>query len=407
MGVGIKDDDGHRTTTAVWREEAAPNTEKKRISTDFGKRPSILKVPSNTEKKRIPIDFGKRPSILKVPSLLATQLDSYRDFLQADVSCRQASVGGGCRPAFGSVFPIESYSGDAQLQFLEYRLEPPVFDVKECQVRGLTYAAALRVRLRLALLDKEGTSKERAVRDIREQEVYMGEIPLMTDSGTLVINGHRAGHRVPAPPLFPECSSSTTRARPTSSGKLLFSARVIPYRGSWLDFEFDPKDLVYVRIDRRRKLPATVLMRALERKEKKDGKESWVPVFKDDGEILDAFFKADRFELSARQLRVVLVPERWRGETAPFDLVDRDGNVIVEEGRRVNARHVSRLKAALEAGLRSLPRAGRLRHRKGVRARRGEQGDRGGPRARERSDHRGQRSRSSAGRTSAGSTRCT
>ena len=351
-GVGIKDDDGHRTTTAVWRKRR-PNTEKKRISTDFGKRPSILKVPSNTEKKRIPIDFGKRPSILKVPSLLATQLDSYRDFLQADVPAdKRRSVG--LQAAFGSVFPIESYSGDAQLQFLEYRLEPPVFDVKECQVRGLTYAAALRVRLRLALLDKEGTSKERAVRDIREQEVYMGEIPLMTDSGTLVINGTERVivsqlHRSPG--VFFEHDKGKTH----SSGKLLFSARVIPYRGSWLDFEFDPKDLVYVRIDRRRKLPATVLMRALERKEKKDGKESWVPVFKDDGEILDAFFKADRFELSARQLRVVLVPERWRGETAPFDLVDRDGNVIVEEGRRVNARHVSRLKAALEAGLRSLP----------------------------------------------------
>ena len=301
-----------------------------------------------TEKKRIRNDFGKRSSILEVPFLLATQLDSYRDFLQADVPPQERRRIG-LQAAFESVFPIESYSGDAQLQFLEYRLEDALFDVKECQVRGLTYAAALRVRLRLALLDKEGTSKERSVRDLREQEVYMGEIPLMTDSGTLVINGTERVivsqlHRSPG--VFFEHDKGKTH----SSGKLLFSARVIPYRGSWLDFEFDPKDLVFVRIDRRRKLPATVLLRALERKEG----DKWVPYFKDNGEILEAFFKTDRFELSARQVRVLLVPDRWRGETAPFNLTDRDGNVIVEEGRRVNSRHVASLKSAQEAGLRSL-----------------------------------------------------
>ena len=303
---------------------------------------------SFTEKKRIRNDFGKRSSILEVPFLLATQLDSYRDFLQADIPPQERRRIG-LQAAFESVFPIESYSGDAQLQFLEYRLEDALFDVKECQVRGLTYAAALRVRLRLALLDKEGTSKERSVRDLREQEVYMGEIPLMTDSGTLVINGTERVivsqlHRSPG--VFFEHDKGKTH----SSGKLLFSARVIPYRGSWLDFEFDPKDLVFVRIDRRRKLPATVLLRALERKEG----DKWVPYFKDNGEILEVFFKTDRFELSARQVRVLLVPDRWRGETAPFDLTDRDGNVIVEEGRRVNSRHVASLKSAQEAGLRSL-----------------------------------------------------
>ena len=303
---------------------------------------------SFTEKKRIRNDFGKRSSILEVPFLLATQLDSYRDFLQADVPPGERRRIG-LEAAFESVFPIESYSGDAKLEFLEYRLEDPLFDVKECQVRGLTYAAALRVRLRLALLDKEGTSKERSVRDLREQEVYMGEIPLMTDSGTLVINGTERVivsqlHRSPG--VFFEHDKGKTH----SSGKLLFSARVIPYRGSWLDFEFDAKDLVFVRIDRRRKLPATVLLRALERK---DG-DKWVPYFNDNGEILDVFFKTDRFELSARQLRVVLVPDRWRGETAPFNLSDKEGNVIVEEGRRVNSRHVSHLEAARENGLRSL-----------------------------------------------------
>ena len=304
---------------------------------------------SFTEKKRIRNDFGKRSSVLDVPFLLATQLDSYRDFLQADMPpAERRRIG--LQAAFESVFPIESYSGDAKLEFLEYRLEDAVFDVKECQVRGLTYAAALRVRLRLVLLDKEGTSKERSIRDMRDQEVYMGEIPLMTDSGTLVINGTERVivsqlHRSPG--VFFEHDKGKTH----SSGKLLFSARVIPYRGSWLDFEFDPKDLVFVRIDRRRKLPATVLLRALEKKDK-DGK--WEPYYKDNGEILEVFFKTDRFELSARQVRILLVPDRWRGETAPFDLADRDGNVIVEEGRRVNSRHVARLKAAQEAGLRSL-----------------------------------------------------
>ena len=370
-GAGIKDDDGHQTTTAVWRKRR-PNTDAAREGTlpavdskpvgdgapskkaaskaDPGKKNGFSVQPTYTftEKKRIRNDFGKRSSILEVPFLLATQLDSYRDFLQADVPPPERRRVG-LQAAFESVFPIESYSGDAQLQFLEYRLEDAVFDVKECQVRGLTYAAALRVRLRLALLDKEGTSKERSVRDLREQEVYMGEIPLMTDSGTLVINGTERVivsqlHRSPG--VFFEHDKGKTH----SSGKLLYSARVIPYRGSWLDFEFDPKDLVYVRIDRRRKLPATVLLRALERKEG----DKWVPRFKDNGEILDVFFKTDRFELSARQARVLLVPDRWRGETAPFDLADRDGNVIVEEGRRVNSRHVARLKAAQEAGLRSL-----------------------------------------------------
>ena len=367
----IKDDDGRRTTAAVWRKRR-PNTDAAREGTlptvdskpvsdgapnkkaankaGPGKQNGFSVQPTYTftEKKRIRNDFGKRSSILEVPFLLATQLDSYRDFLQADVPpLERRRVG--LQAAFESVFPIESYSGDAQLQFLEYRLEDAVFDVKECQVRGLTYAAALRVRLRLALLDKEGTSKERSVRDLREQEVYMGEIPLMTDSGTLVINGTERVivsqlHRSPG--VFFEHDKGKTH----SSGKLLYSARVIPYRGSWLDFEFDPKDLVYVRIDRRRKLPATVLLRALERKEG----DKWVPRFKDNGEILDVFFKTDRFELSARQARVLLVPDRWRGETAPFDLADRDGNVIVEEGRRVNSRHVARLKAAQETGLRSL-----------------------------------------------------
>ena len=287
---------------------------------------------SFTEKKRIRKDFGKRISILDVPYLLAIQLDSYRSFLQTDISAddRQSR---GLQAAFESVFPIQSYSGDASLEYNGYRLGKPVFDVKECQLRGLTYAASLRVKLRLVLYDKE--SKERVVKDIREQEVYMGEIPLMTDTGTFVINGTERVivsqlHRSPG--VFFEHDRGKTH----SSGKLLFSARVIPYRGSWLDFEFDPKDMVYVRIDRRRKLPATVLLRALGYSTE---------------QILEEFFERNSFSITAKTLKFQVIPERLRGETALFDIVDKDGNVIVEEGRRVTARHVRQM---TEAGLKSL-----------------------------------------------------
>ena len=278
---------------------------------------------SFTERKRIRKDFGKRPSILEAPFLLATQLESYRSFLQegaADGALEER----GLHAAFKSVFPIESYSGDAALQYVSYRLGKPVFDVKECQLRGMTYAASLRVKLRLVIYDKESSAKERVVKDIKEQEVYMGEIPLMTATGTFIINGTERVivaqlHRSPG--VFFEHDRGKTH----SSGKLLFSARVIPYRGSWLDFEFDPKDLVYVRIDRRRKLPATVLLRALGL-----GTE----------QILDLFFESNAFELLGEGLRFDLIPDRLRGETASFDIMDKKGKVLVEAGRRITARHI-------------------------------------------------------------------
>lgn len=218
---------------------------------------------SFTEKKRVRKDFGKRPSILESPYLLAIQLDSFRQFLQEGLAPEERQDMG-LHAAFKSVFPIESYSGDAALEYVSYRLGNPIFDVKECQLRGMTYAASLRVKLRLVLYDKDSAGDDRAVKDIKEQEVYMGEIPLMTENGTFIINGTERVivaqlHRSPG--VFFEHDRGKTH----SSGKLLFSARVIPYRGSWLDFEFDPKDLVFVRIDRRRKLPATVLLRALDK----------------------------------------------------------------------------------------------------------------------------------------------
>ena len=216
---------------------------------------------SFTEKKRIRKNFGKRQTVLDVPYLLAIQLNSDRKFLQSDKSVEQRDDKG-LHAAFQTVFPIVSYSGNAALEYVSYRLGKPVFDVKECQMRGLTFAAPIRVKVRLVIYDKEASGTPKPVKDIREQEVYLGEMPLMTDNGTFVINGTERVivsqlHRSPG--VFFDHDKGKTH----SSGKLLFSARIIPYRGSWLDFEFDPKDSVFARIDRRRKLPVTIILRAL------------------------------------------------------------------------------------------------------------------------------------------------
>jgi len=189
---------------------------------------------SFTEKKRIRKDFGKRPTILNVPFLLATQIESYKDFLQADLSPKKR-VDVGLHAAFKTVFPIESYSGYAVLEYVSYRLGEPVFDVRECHLRGATYAAPLRVLLRLVIYDKEAPAGTKVPKEVKEQEVYMGELPLMTETGTFIINGTERVivsqlHRSPG--VFFDHDKGKTH----SSGKLLFSARVIPYRGSWLDF---------------------------------------------------------------------------------------------------------------------------------------------------------------------------
>src|SRR3982075_1868480 len=289
---------------------------------------------SFTEKKRIRKNFGKQPSILEVPYLLAIQLDSYRSFLQAE---KPEDLRGdvGLHAAFKSVFPISSYSGNASLEYVSYRLGEPVFDVKECQLRGLTYAAPLRVKVRLIVLDKEAAGAKKPVKDVREQEVYLGELPLMTDNGTFVVNGTE---RVIVSPLLrsPGVFFDHDRGKTHSSGKLLFSARIIPYRGSWLDFEFDPKDCVFARIDRRRKLPVTIILRALGMNE---------------AEILATFFDTNTFFISRDEVALQLVPQRLRGETATFEI--RIGEqVIVEEGRRITARHVRELE---EAQVKRLP----------------------------------------------------
>ncbi|MDH3273707.1 MAG: DNA-directed RNA polymerase subunit beta [Gammaproteobacteria bacterium] len=277
---------------------------------------------SFTEKKRIRKNFGKRPTILDVPYLLSIQVASYAKFLQTDKAIDER-VDRGLHAAFKSVFPIVSYSGNAALEYVSYRLGEPVFDVKECQMRGLTYAAPIRVKVRLVIYDKEASGTPKPVKDIREQEVYLGEMPLMTDHGTFVINGTERVivsqlHRSPG--VFFDHDKGKTH----SSGKLLFSARIIPYRGSWLDFEFDPKDAVFARIDRRRKLPVTIILRALDMTNE---------------EMLELFFDTNEFYLSEKEIRMALVPERLRGDTATFD-IKLGRKLIVEEGRRITAKHV-------------------------------------------------------------------
>ncbi|CAM4213403.1 DNA-directed RNA polymerase subunit beta [Vibrio neonatus] len=276
-------------------------------------------VYSYTEKKRIRKDFGTRPQVLDVPYLLSIQLDSFDKFIEQDPEGQY-----GLEAAFRSVFPIQSYNGNSELQYVSYRLGEPVFDVKECQIRGVTYSKPLRVKLRLVVFDKDAPAG--TVKDIKEQEVYMGEIPLMTDNGTFVINGTERVivsqlHRSPG--VFFDSDKGKTH----SSGKVLYNARVIPYRGSWLDFEFDPKDNLFVRIDRRRKLPASIILRAL-------GKST--------EEILDLFFEKVRFEVQNQTLMMELVPERLRGETASFD-IEANGKTYIEAGRRVTARHIRNL----------------------------------------------------------------
>ncbi|CAJ1867704.1 DNA-directed RNA polymerase subunit beta [Aeromonas veronii] len=276
-------------------------------------------VYSYTEKKRIRKDFGKRDQVLDTPYLLSIQLDSFKQFIEADPEGEY-----GLEAAFRSVFPITSYSGSAELQYVSYRLGEPVFDVKECQIRGVTYSAPLRVKLRMVLYDREAAAG--TVKDIKEQEVYMGEIPLMTENGTFVINGTERVivsqlHRSPG--VFFDHDKGKTH----SSGKVLYNARVIPYRGSWLDFEFDAKDNLFVRIDRRRKLPASIILRALD--------------FSSE-QILATFFETIGFEVKDGKLMMDLVPERLRGETATFDIV-ANGAVVVETGRRVTARHIRQL----------------------------------------------------------------
>ncbi|QNS01788.1 MAG: DNA-directed RNA polymerase subunit beta [Buchnera aphidicola (Pentalonia nigronervosa)] len=277
-------------------------------------------VYSHTEKKRIRKDFGKRPQVLDIPYLLSIQIDSFKKFIQSDRKGQQ-----GLESAFCSVFPIRSYNGNSELQYVSYRLGNTMFDVKECQIRGSTYSAPLRVRLRLVIYERD--MLEETVKDIKEQEVYMGEIPLMTENGTFIINGTE---RVVVSQLHrsPGVFFDSDKGKTHSSGKVLYNARIIPYRGSWLDFEFDPKDNLFVRIDRRRKLPVSIILRAMNYNTE---------------EILSLFFLKNIFKIEKNKIQLELVPERLRGETASFN-IKKNGKIYVDKGRRITAKHIQNLK---------------------------------------------------------------
>ncbi|MDR0673597.1 MAG: DNA-directed RNA polymerase subunit beta [Zoogloeaceae bacterium] len=284
-------------------------------------------VYSHTEKKRIRKSFAKREHVLEVPYLLATQLASFSEFLQAGAAAEERK-NQGLQAAFTSIFPVVSHSGNARLEFVSYTLGEPAFDVKECHQRGLTFASSLRAKVRLVIFDREASAE--TVKEVKEQEVYMGEIPRMTENGSFVINGTERVivsqlHRSPG--VFFEHDRGKTH----SSGKLLFSARIIPYRGSWLDFEFDPKDLLFFRVDRRRKMPVTTLLMALGLKPE---------------EILAEFFEFDHFTLKKDRVEFAVLPDRLRGEMARFDICAPDGKVIVAKDKRITARHIRDMQEA-------------------------------------------------------------
>src|ERR1017187_7404546 len=267
---------------------------------------------SFTEKKRIRKNFGKRPSILGTPYLLAIQLDSYRRFLQADVAeSKREEIG--LHAAFDSVFPISSYSGNATLEYVSYRLGEPVFDVKECQLRGLTYAAPLRVKVRLVVLDKEASGAKKPVKDVREQEVYLGELPLMTDNGTFIINRTERVivsqlHRSPGV-FFDQVPAQG-----------YFLGKIIPYRGSWVEFEYDNKNILYVRIDRKRKFYGSVFLRALG--------------LKTDEAILRAFYRASKITIKDKKL-LWNVDEGLIGLKLSYAIATKGGETVVGQGKKI------------------------------------------------------------------------
>ena len=282
---------------------------------------------SFTERKRIRKSFGSRETVIEIPYLLQMQKDAYTAFLQADLPPKKRKHEG-LQAAFESAFPIVSHNGFVEMKFLEYNLGKPAFDVRECQTRGLTFASAVRARVQLIIYDRESsTPSSKVVKEVKEQEVYMGEVPLMTDKGSFVINGTERVivsqlHRSPG--VFFEHDKGKTH----SSGKLLFSARIIPYRGSWLDFEFDPKDFLYFRVDRRRKMPVSILLKAI----------GLTPEA-----ILANFYVNDHFRLMDSGAQMEFVADRLKGEIARFDLVDKSGKVIVAKDKRITARHTREL----------------------------------------------------------------
>ncbi|MCH9764854.1 MAG: DNA-directed RNA polymerase subunit beta, partial [Alphaproteobacteria bacterium] len=276
-----------------------------------------------TGRRRIRKKFGTIREVAEMPNLIEVQKSSYDDFLMVKEPPGGRQADHGLEAVFKSVYPISDFSGRSTLEFVRYDFEPPKYDVDECMQRDMTYSAPLKVKLRLIVFDINEETGAKSIKDVKEQDVFMGEIPLMTSNGTFVINGTERVivsqmHRSPG--VF----FDHDRGRTHASGKLLFAARIIPYRGSWLDFEFDAKDIVHVRIDRRRKLPVTTLLYALGL---------------DDEEILSTFYNHIPVKDSRRGWKIPFVPERMRGATLFGDLLNaKNGDMLVEAGEKITAR---------------------------------------------------------------------
>ena len=282
---------------------------------------------SFTEKKRIRKSFGKIPEAIDMPNLIEVQRSSYEHFLQMHTP-QAERTDDGLGGVFKSVFPIIDFNERASLEYVSYEFEPPKFDTEECMQRDLTYAAPLKVRLQLVVFDIDEDTGAKSVKEVKEQEVYLGDIPLMTNKGTFIVNGTERVivsqmHRSPG--VFFDHDKVKTH----TSGKLLFAARIIPYRGSWLDFEFDAKDVLNVRIDRKRKLPATTLMMAL-------GYDS--------DQILDMFYTHSIYRLDKAGWITGFNPDAWKGVKPTFDLVDaKSGKTVAPADRKITALALKRI----------------------------------------------------------------
>ena len=306
---------------------------------------------SYTSKRRVRRSFGKIDAVSDMPSLIEVQTGSYASFIEQDKNAEPCEFG--LEEVFKSIFPIKDFSGNGELEFVKYELEEPKYDVDECIKRDMTYAAPVKATLRLVVWDIDEATGAKSIHDIKEQDVYMGDIPLMTDKGTFIFNGTERVvvsqmHRSPG--VFFDHDKGKTVA----SGKYLFAARVIPYRGSWLDFEFDAKDLVYARIDRRRKLPVTSILYSLYSKETeekikklaKEGKKLDRSEIKgmDKEEILNYFYDVDTYVADKKSWKAKFVPERMKGVKFDFDLVNaKTGDVVLERGKKLTPRSAQKL----------------------------------------------------------------
>src|SRR5574340_334507 len=275
-------------------------------------------------------NFGKIERIVDISNLIEMQKESYHRFLQKDVP-PEARSEYGLHGVFKSVFPIRDFSGACSLEFVEYGLGDPKYDVDECQQRGMTFEVPMKIRVRLVVYETGAEAKSQTIRDIKEQEIYFGTLPLMTENGTFIINGTERVvvsqlHRSPG--LFIDHD----RAKIHSSGKIIYSARLIPLRGSWIDFEFDPKDILYVRIDRRRKFPATILLKALGYSTE---------------ELLNFFYKTQRVLLSGETVQQDFVPELLVDKTTAADIPDpKSGDVLIKKGKRLTPVLIQKMKRA-------------------------------------------------------------